>query len=255
MLPIVLKHKVAQTKHVDEQKEDEELRFYLAAEKSVEAAADLKECLLAITDDISAMKHGLSSKVEKETFDTLAEHSTNGISVLQHKLTSKAEQKTIDTIVEQSIDKEYEVDYAAECMAAAMSGDMALVLQEPPGAAGAEDISVADLNAAVAGEIKRIVRVHLEDSLGNIHVWANFTPVLTSSETVTDVDVTAPTIAGTPKFVNGVLEVEITWITDEDVTMHYIVGDATDLKIQTKADDTLLGWAVAFTTKTFDGIA
>lgn len=137
-------------------------------------------------------------------------------------------------------------------VSAAMSGDMKLVLIDSD---LNEDVSATDLNTAKAGEFKRTFILCLQTADGGKHVWADFAPILTPAENVAAGAVGAPTLPAGLKFENGLLLAEVTFKTDEGVTMIYVAGEDLTIPIQTKADDTLLGWPVTSLLKQYDVVA
>ena len=130
-----------------------------------------------------------------------------------------------------------------------MSGDMALSL---PGGAD-EDITAAELNAAAAGTLQRLIAVQLVDSYGDRHFCYSGTPLLTPAEAVVDADVAARSVVGTPKFDHGKCLVTITFDTDAGTTKTYAAADEVSLQIQINSTDILLGYDLAANgvTKTF----
>jgi hypothetical protein len=142
---------------------------------------------------------------------------------------------------------------------AALSGDMVLAFD----GTDEMDVSAATLNAAEAGTFKRTLSfVHLVAEQSNPpcpanmgHEWAMFQPVVTTAEVVVDADVDPPVVTGTPTFMQGGCFVEVTFDTDEGATKTYAEGDTCTVKVQTKADDTWLGFDVEPITFTFNVIA
>jgi hypothetical protein len=139
-------------------------------------------------------------------------------------------------------------DHFAACMQCGLNGDLVLAIV----GAAAEDITAAELNAAPAGTLTRSFDVRLGTAGGHPHDWVAFAPVVTTNEVVTDGDVLDPTVVGTPAFRKGIARVTITFDTDEGATKVYAAADSVAVQVQTKADDTLLGWPVAAVTKTYN---
>lgn len=129
----------------------------------------------------------------------------------------------------------------AHCLTQALSGKLAL--KAVP--AQSVDIDIADANAAAVGTLKRQFAVSLEDAGGMIAEWAAFAPVISTAETVTDADVDAPVVTGTPTFSKGRMLIEITLDTDEGDEKVYADGDSVSVTVKTDAASKLLGWPVA----------
>jgi hypothetical protein len=154
------------------------------------------------------------------------------------------------TIVETIKKTAQKTDHFAACMQCGLNGDLVLAIV----GAAAEDITAAALNAAAAGTLTRMFDVRLGTATGHAHEWAAFVPVVTPAEVVTDGDVLAPTVVGTPAFRAGIARVTVIFDTDAGATKTYAPGDLATVSVKTKADNTLLGWSVAAVTKTYNVI-
>ncbi len=104
-------------------------------------------------------------------------------------------------------------------------------------------IKASDLNAAAVGTLKRTITCHLKAAQQEFyHDWAQLTtpaPVPSKGD-VTDVNISAPTIVGTPAVVDGVYAIELLFDTDAGATKIYVVGEQMSLgSIKVAADDLL----------------
>ena len=129
----------------------------------------------------------------------------------------------------------------SHCLTQALSGR--LLLKAVP--AQSVDIDIAEANAAAVGTLKRQFAVSLEDTGGMVAEWAAFAPVISTAEVVTDADVDAPVVTGTPTFNKGRMLIEITLDTDEGDEKVYADGDKVSVTVKTTADSKLWGWPVA----------
>jgi hypothetical protein len=111
-----------------------------------------------------------------------------------------------------------QTDLEKAAMMAAMNGDMVLWGMDPV------KITAASLNAAAAESLNSTIIAKLNTAAGDPHLWAGFAPEITPAEFVTDADVAAPSVVGTPVFNRGVLIFEIQYDTDEGATKTHQAG-------------------------------
>ena len=115
-------------------------------------------------------------------------------------------------------------------------------------------VSAADLNAAAVGTYKRTVSVRLNTNIAGVYnTWAQFTPPVPvpSKGDVADVDISAPTVEGTPKLVNGIMDVVLVFDTDAGATKTYVDGEQMSLgSIKVASDDKMVGSVPAGQTVT-----
>jgi len=148
------------------------------------------------------------------------------------------------------------VSAGAARMREAVSGDIVLKLGGSTTPAP-QNITVTELNAALAGQCMRVLEATIESSAGVVHSWANLTPVLSSVYTPDDAGTGAAATfgPGTPVFAGGRLFFVVTFATGGDPALVYEVGDTVTAKVQVSAADALLGWPVAPVTLTYNVVA
>lgn len=111
-------------------------------------------------------------------------------------------------------------------------------------------LTASELNAAEAGTIKRTVNTYLKSMDGTVHDWATFTPALVSTEAVTDGDIDAPAIEGSPAFKKGSSTVVAVLDTDAGVTKTYSAPIALTGTLTFTADSVdVTGVGTFFTTE------
>ena len=133
--------------------------------------------------------------------------------------------------------------YDGELLAKAMSGDV--VLECSPSVAGT---SAAALNAALAGTFTKVITINLKSAAGALHNWATLTLSAVTSETVSDVDVSAPAMSdSTPDLVNGTVDITLTYNTDANVTKTYVAGETVTLTVSAPAAG-ILGYTISDAT-------
>lgn len=132
-----------------------------------------------------------------------------------------------------------------------------------------QEISADELNTAVAGEFTKIALCSLkyryvvdEENVDTTHEWANFacdTPV--PVENCDDEHISAPTVKwaldvdSDPRYVEGILQLLITFDTDAGVTKEYAVDDTLTVTIPVNASGTVAGVTVADVVITFTVVA
>ena len=138
-----------------------------------------------------------------------------------------------------------------------LSGNIKLTLD-----AESEDVSAAALNAAAVGTFQRTVLCALsylndDESIGGTHEWASFEPPVTGGNTgCWNPDVKwAVDQAKDPRFVNGLVQVLVTFATDAGVAKVYEIGDTVTVEFQVAEDDKWFGLTVTAVTKTYNVIA
>jgi len=115
------------------------------------------------------------------------------------------------------------------------------------------EIDGYDLNNAEANSYKKLLSVSLcsanEDGYlsGIFHNWANFGPIVVTSESVSDPDVSSPVVLDSTtsstniRVSNGVLSVNVIFDTDNNATKHYTAGDYMEVTFKISGDDYLNG--------------
>ena len=151
------------------------------------------------------------------------------------------------------------VSAGAARMREAVSGSMVLKLGGSATPAP-QSISVTELNTALYGQGVRVLEATLESASGEIHSWANLTPVLSSVYIPVPLGAAGGAAAtfgpGTPVFTGGRLFFVVTFATGGvDPVLVYEVGDTVTAKVQVSAADALLGWPVAPVTLTYNVVA